>query len=67
MLVKVRYLRDVRTPPLQVGKAGKVYFRDHRVARQLINGGYAVEVKKRKRSKSEDKTNDAEQGTDITS
>jgi len=65
MLVKVRYLKDVRTPPLQVGSAGKVYFRDHRVARQLINGGYAVEVKKRKR-KLEDKTN-ADQGTDITS
>ena len=65
MLVKVRYLKDVRIPPLQVGKAGKVYFRDHRVARQLINGGYAVEVKKRKR-KLEDETN-ADQGTDITS
>lgn len=67
MLVKVRYLKTVREPYLQAGRKGAVAYRGKFVAKQLINGGYAVLVNRRARKSNQvnlgDKTN-AEQGTD---
>ncbi len=40
----IKYLRDVTSPPSQVGKAGDIKNVDRHIADRLIAGGFAAQV-----------------------
>ena len=46
--VKIKYKRNVTSPPNQVGKAGETKDVEPRIARNLVKGGYAEEVRSEK-------------------
>jgi hypothetical protein len=48
--VKVKYIRNVQSPPESVGKTGEVRELQKHIADRLIKGGY-VEIVKAKKSK----------------
>jgi len=42
--MKVKYLKDVQSPPDSVGKTGEVRELDRDVANHLIKGGYVEDI-----------------------
>lgn len=51
--MKIRYLRDVTSPPAQTGKKDEVKDVSKAVAERLINGGFAKPIKKEKPNANE--------------
>ena len=48
---KIEWLRDVTSPADQCGETGDVRQVDDRIARNLVAGGYAREIKNKTRKK----------------
>jgi len=51
--MKIKYIRDVTSPRVQVGRIGDIRDVDRRTARILITGGFAETIKPNRKGKAD--------------